>query len=180
MLGNRGVTLNIPKNISRRLSSTVQDFILNRQWNFPPRLIQLFLRIINIVNLVHIPLENNDDELLWKHSESGDLQLKEAYCFKNQQYQELQWAKIIWNSDIPPSKSLFVWRLMHEKVPTDENLIIRGCNIPSMCSLGCANTENSMHLFFQCPFSVRLWSWFAGALNKVLQFFSMEDFVETL
>jgi len=120
-------------------------------------------------------LEDNDDELLWKHSESGDLQSKEAYCFKNQQYQELQWAKIICCCDIPPSKSLFVWRFMHEKVPTDENLINRGCNIPSTCFLCCANTENSMHLFFQCPYSVRLWSWIASAINKVLQFCSMKD-----
>jgi hypothetical protein len=26
---------------------------------------------------------------------------------------------------------LFVWRLMHGKVPTDENLMARGCYIPS-------------------------------------------------
>jgi transposase len=45
-----------------------------------------------------------------------------------QEYQHLQWAKLIWNPDIPPWKSLLVWRLMHQKMPTtDENLMIRGC-----------------------------------------------------
>ncbi|PNX55100.1 ribonuclease H [Trifolium pratense] len=57
--------------------------------------------------------------------DTGDLQLKEAYQFKHQQYQDLLWAKIIWSPDIPPSKSLLAWRLMHEKVLTDENLKLR-------------------------------------------------------
>jgi len=69
---------------------------------------------------------------------------------------------------------------MHEKVPTDENLKNRSCIIPSMCSLCCANDESSMHLFFQCPYAVRLWSWFACAINKVLQFSSIEDMLEAL
>ncbi|PNX57079.1 GDSL esterase/lipase, partial [Trifolium pratense] len=47
--------------------------------------------------------------------DTGDLQLKEAHQFKHQQYQDLLWAKIIWSLDIPPSKFLLAWRLMHEK-----------------------------------------------------------------
>ncbi|PNX75644.1 ribonuclease H [Trifolium pratense] len=71
-------------------------------------------------------MDQSQDKLLWKHTDSGDLELKEAYQFKMQQYQDLHWAQIIWSSDIPPSKSLLVWRLMHGKVPTDENLMLRG------------------------------------------------------
>jgi hypothetical protein len=84
------------------------------------------------------------------HIDDGDLQLKEAYVFKNQQFQELNWAKAIWSPDIPPSKSLLVWR-MHEKVPTDENLMSRGCYIPSMCNLCKAQVETSFHIFFLLP-----------------------------
>jgi len=51
----------------------------------------------------------------------------------------------------------------------------RGCNIPSMCSLCSNSIENSFHLFFQCPFAVKLWSWLASTLVKVLHFQSVED-----
>ncbi|PNX79987.1 GDSL esterase/lipase, partial [Trifolium pratense] len=44
--------------------------------------------------------------------------------FKLQHLQELDWAKVIWSLDIPPSKSLLVWRLMHNKMPTDDNIKI--------------------------------------------------------
>ncbi|PNX65865.1 ribonuclease H, partial [Trifolium pratense] len=51
------------------------------------------------------------------------------------QLQDLHWAKVIWNSTIPPSKSLLAWRLMHNKMPTDDNLKIRGCALPSILNL---------------------------------------------
>ncbi|GAU48070.1 hypothetical protein TSUD_324930 [Trifolium subterraneum] len=70
-----------------------------------------------------IPLEPSQNKLLWKHSDTGEFQLKDAYHFKHQQFQDLPWAKALCNIDIRPSKSLFVWRLMHNKVPTYENLM---------------------------------------------------------
>jgi hypothetical protein len=120
----------------------------------------MFSNLSSIVHNVTIPLEEYHDKLLWKHSDNGDLELKQAYTFKMQQYQVLHWAKLIWNPSIPPSKSLFAWRLMHNKVPTDENLMTRGCVIPSMCNLCNCNSGSSFHIFFfECAFAVRLWSW---------------------
>jgi len=92
-----------------------------------------------------------------------------------QRFQDLHWAKNIWCFDIPPSNSMFMWRLMHENIPTDENLMQRGCYIPSRCSLCLMNSETSFHLFFQCPFVVRIWPWFTISIDKVLQFQSMDD-----
>jgi hypothetical protein len=167
--------LNVPLQIGHLLSSYVSDFIFNGQWVFPPQLSIMFNNLSSIVNKVTIPLVQSQDKLLWKHNDSGDLELKQAYTFKLQQYQDLHWAKLIWNPAIPPSKSLMVWRLMHEKMPTDENLMIRGCAIPSMCNLCNCHVESSFHIFFQCKFAIKLWSWLAGCLNLTLQFHSMED-----
>jgi hypothetical protein len=127
------IQLNIP-DLSQHLSASVNDFIFNGSWSFPHHLVLAFLNLSSIVSKVTIPLTFSSDKLLWKHSDNGDLQLKEAYSFKLQQFQDLSWAKLIWNIDIPPSKSFLVWRIKHEKVPTDENLMVRGCHITSMCS----------------------------------------------
>jgi hypothetical protein len=53
--------------------------------------------------------------------------------------------------------------------------MIRGCAIPSMCNLCNCHVESSFHIFFQCKFAIKLWSWLAGCLNLTLQFHSMED-----
>ncbi|MCH89899.1 ribonuclease H protein, partial [Trifolium medium] len=102
------------------------DYIHNGQWTIPSQLSQQFNTPSYLVHQVTIPTESSQDQLIWKHSDSGDLQLSDAYKFKHQHLQELHWAKVIWSLDIPHSKSLLVWRLMHNKMPTDDNLMIRG------------------------------------------------------
>ena len=44
-----------------------------------------------------------------------------------------------------------------------------------MCSLWGKHSESSFHLFFQCSFALKLWSWLAGTLNKNLHFNCLED-----
>jgi ribonuclease HI len=167
--------LSIPVHISQSLTSTVSDFLVEGNWVIPAQLIQAYPTLLSIISQATIPLVSCADQLLWKLTDDGDLSLKDAYLFKSQQVQDVSWAKCIWCPDIPPSKALFVWRIMHGKVPTDDNLMVRGCSIPSQCNLCNRHVETSFHLFFECPFAVRLWSWFAGCLNQTLQFTSMED-----
>jgi hypothetical protein len=59
----------------------------------------------------------------------------------------LQWTKFIWNVSIPPSKSIVVWWSLHQKLPIDASLVLRGCHLPSMCSLREAEIEQ-MNIFF--------------------------------
>jgi hypothetical protein len=35
--------------------------------------------------------------------------------------------------------------------------------------------ESSFHLFFECSYAIKLWSWLAGCLNFTIQFYSMDD-----
>lgn len=94
---------------------------------------------------------------------------------KKHHLSKIKWAQIIWSKDIPPSKSILVWRMMLDKLPTDEVLASRGCHLPSICSLCYVQEESIFHLFFQCQYAVHIWSWFASCLNWSLQFQSKED-----
>jgi hypothetical protein len=66
---------NIPDHISQNLTSSVSDYILNGSWNIPPQLSQKFGTLNLLVQQVTIPLEPSQDLLLWKHTDSGELQL---------------------------------------------------------------------------------------------------------
>jgi len=135
----------------------------------------MYPAVAQIINQISIPSLAQEDQILWKHSSNGDMPLKEAYEFKFQQFNDFHWATTIWSKDIPPSKSMFVWRFMHNKIPTDDNLMYRGCQIPSMCSICFKNSETSFHLFFECSLATKLWSWLANSINIPLQFSSKED-----
>jgi hypothetical protein len=81
--------LGIPIHIRHSLSASVSDFISNGQWNIPHQLSLMLRDLSSIVSNVSIPMEPTQDKLIWKHTDSGDLELKQAYIFKNPQFQEL-------------------------------------------------------------------------------------------
>jgi ribonuclease HI len=167
--------LAIPDQVSGSLQATVRDFIFNNKWNIPPLLSRFFPSLQGILNSGSLPLDDPTDLLSWQHTVDGDMKLRDAYHFKSQFHYDLPWANIIWSNDIPPSRSLLVWRLMHGKLPTDENLRIRGCHGPSMCSLCHTTAESSFHIFFECDIAVKLWSWLAGCLDRPIQFYCIDD-----
>jgi len=121
------------------------------------------------------PMQDQDDRLVWKHNSTGDLISKEAYAYKKHHKPKIHWAKHIWSIDIPPSKSLLVWRFMLDKLPTYENLSLRGSHLPSMCSLCSQHEESSFHYFFECPYAIKLWCWLSSMLNCALHFQNKED-----
>ena len=126
--------LHIPTHLHAQLTATVSHFIVNFQWCIPFCVYISFPDVKHLAEQVTIPFEASEDKHVWKNSSNMDLSFKEAFEFKYGTRQNINWAKVIWSPDIPPSKSHFVWRLMHNKVPTDDNLMTRGIHSPSMCS----------------------------------------------
>ena len=82
--------------------------------------------------------------------------MKDDFRFKSQQLQEVNLAKVIWAKNIPPSKSLLVWKIMHDKVPCDDKHKESGCNIPSVCNLCGSSEESTFQLFLLCAYFVQV------------------------
>ena len=158
--------LNIPKHLHANLTDKVSDFMLHSQWNIPTTVLEVFPTLSHFVQQTTLPSVSKDDNLVWKGNSNGFLSFKDAFLFKYGIRQNISWAKSVWSPDIPPSLSLLIWRLMHNKMPTDDNLMLRGSSLPSMCSSCQSCVETTTHLFFHCSFALKLWSWLAGILNK--------------
>jgi hypothetical protein len=148
--------LNVPDSFSHNLQASVADFISDGSWRIPNSVQLAFPSIPSIVQQISIPIDDIEDKLVWHSMANGNLSLKEAYSIKSPAGQNFHWSKYIWIKDIPPSKSLLCWRLMHDRVPTDDNLKIRGCSFPSICSNCFKESETSFHLFFECNFAHHL------------------------
>ena len=168
--------LNVPSHLHSNLTATVSDFIVNGQWSFPISVLLSFPEVKHMVEQVTIPIEVSEDKLLWVKSNNENLSYKEAFLFKYGTSQNMNWAKTLWSPDIPPSKSLLVWRLMHNRVPTDENLMSKGVQIPTMCSTCNSNCESSFHLFFECSYAMKIWNWLFSIINIYIQFSTLGDF----
>jgi hypothetical protein len=170
--------LNISSDRMLSLHHRVQDFIVDSHWLIPMELQLEFPNLLPYLQNISIPLIEKDDHLIWKHSPSGSLSLKDAYNFVRPPDHLYSWAKLIWNTSIPPSKSLLLWRLFHNKLPTDENLTLRGCNLPSICSLCLNQAESSHHLFLNCPFALSLWNWLGSITHLSINLNSLSEAFE--
>lgn len=147
------------------LRATVSDFISNSSWQTPLSVMQSFPSMVPLIQNVIILFDPGPDILVWKNSANGDLTFIEAYTFLFPNQNQVKWGKIIWSKSIPPSRSFLTWRLILEKLPTDDNLISRGCVVVSMCCHFCKHIETSNHLFFHCEYAAALWNWFGGLLH---------------
>jgi hypothetical protein len=109
---------------------------------------------------------------VWRHSKDGRLSAKDAFFHLFPKPPALPWAALIWCNYIPPSHSFILWRIIHDKMPTEDKLRERGCNIVSVCSLCLGAYETTTHLFFTCPFASAMWAWVGNLLRCQLEFSS--------
>jgi hypothetical protein len=72
----------------------------------------------------------------------------------------------------PPSYSFILWRIIHDRMPTEDKPRERGCSIVSVCLLCLGAYETTTNLFFTCPFASALWAWLGNLLRCQLDFSS--------
>jgi hypothetical protein len=65
----------------------------------------------------------------------------------------------VWHHCIPSKVSLFVWRLLRNRLPTKDNLVRRRVlhSDDSACISGCQQSETANHLFLDCAIFGSLW-----------------------
>jgi len=149
---------NIPLKLISSIEVKVADFIVQGNWCLPPYIIQkdpdLAAKILGIT----LPIEDIPDKLNWVSAADGQLTNKTAYAELYGNNQRVPLFQLLWNTYIPPSRAFITWHLIHNKIPTDENLRKRGCTIVSICCFCLSQAETSQHIFFECVVTTRLWN----------------------
>ncbi|GAU12254.1 hypothetical protein TSUD_02210 [Trifolium subterraneum] len=68
-------------------------------------------------------------------------------------------SDLIWHKQVPLKLSVLAWWLLHNRLPTKDNLV--ACNIippdASLCVGGCGESKTANHLFLSCPAFAPLW-----------------------
>ncbi|XP_019451747.1 PREDICTED: uncharacterized protein LOC109353840 [Lupinus angustifolius] len=156
-------SLHIPDEFHPSFLSKVADFTQDCKWIIPKLIHDLFPQIAS--SIVDTIITDKGDQFVWQGTMDGSLPLKAAYNYIRPNANHMNWCRFIWSDSIPPSKSFTTWRLFHRRMPTDENLQLRGCSLVSRCNLCKASSETSDHLFLLCPFAVDLWQWIGGIFH---------------
>ncbi|XP_058733822.1 uncharacterized protein LOC131605491 [Vicia villosa] len=89
-------------------------------------------------------------------------------------------ANLAWDKDSASAHSVFVLRLMHNRIPTDENLTLQGFSFPYKCSICLGSIKTSDHLFFGCQFVANIWNWFRTNLQAFFSINLMAGYFQVL
>ncbi|KAL0907732.1 hypothetical protein M5K25_022164 [Dendrobium thyrsiflorum] len=86
----------------------------------------------------------------------GSFRLKEAWNSFRKKKEALKIYKFFWHHSIPITVSVFLWRMVHKYIPSDDRLIKKGFFIPSKCQC-CYHMDSLHHIFLSGPLAVKVW-----------------------
>ncbi|KAL6214721.1 hypothetical protein ACLB2K_014153 [Fragaria x ananassa] len=107
----------------------VADFISHQSWQLPPFFCQAFLLLARQISDLALPLIDESDMLICEPSTSGELTFSVGYDFLRHHNTVKDWACNVWRSFIPPRYSFLVWRILFDRLPTDDRVKISGIPI---------------------------------------------------
>jgi hypothetical protein len=113
--------------------------------------------------LLNIVLQENViDTWRWLLHHSHRYTVREAYNFITNNGNSVDKSTVVdvWHKFIPSKVSLFVWRLLRNRLSTRDNLVRRRVLLisDSVCVSSCGEPETAAHLFFGCNTFILLWS----------------------
>jgi hypothetical protein len=129
-----------------------------------------------------------EDSWYWKPGSDATFTVKSAYDFVSTTLVintlSVPWhAKVfqsLWKSPTPSKVCSFIWQMLHDRIPTKHNLVIRHvitAGLDSLCPMCGLETETAEHLFIYCGFATKVWlqifSWLDIPFNLPHSLFSI-------
>ncbi|CAJ2652404.1 unnamed protein product [Trifolium pratense] len=103
------------------------------------------------------------DKLVWKAEKKGNYTVKSAYRLCVEELLDTShlsrpgfWSGI-WRLKVPPKVKNLLWRICRGCFPTRARLRDNGIQCPSNCVVCDDNYEDTGHILFDCPLSIRAW-----------------------
>lgn len=138
---------------------------LNGKWNLSAEFND-FPELREKILAVRI-MKEKQDELIWTGSHNGTITVKEAFNFCRGKGTVCYWLKGLWRKFIPPRISVFLWKILNNRLPTAE-LMHSNRLLPSPVCLACitGQSENIEHIFITCDHAVNVWTWIEHLTGK--------------
>ncbi|KAL0912360.1 hypothetical protein M5K25_018326 [Dendrobium thyrsiflorum] len=153
-----GTSIDSIFNTSSKENVKVNYFFDNNCWDFGKLCNVLPISIAQ--QIFNIPFNiNSKDLLLCGLTVDGRFSVKDAWHTFRSKKDVSNLFSMIWHKTIPTTVAVFVWRVLHKLIPTDEILIKRGFVLSSKCQC-CYHVENMHHVFLSSPLAVKTWTYF--------------------
>ncbi|GKB29207.1 putative reverse transcriptase domain, reverse transcriptase zinc-binding domain protein [Tanacetum coccineum] len=140
----------------------VADFVINNVWTWP----QAWIAKAPILNLIPAPNldENTIDCVRWRDVNGvfSEFSVSRAWEAFRPRGNEVNWFRIVWFPHSIPRHSFHLWLVMRNSLKTQDKLRQWDVGINTdlnllRCSLCNTQSDSHAHLFFECPYSSKVW-----------------------
>ncbi|GJV75755.1 reverse transcriptase domain, reverse transcriptase zinc-binding domain protein [Tanacetum coccineum] len=137
-------------------------FEKNGAWKWPSTWFVAYPVLISMP--IPILIDDQEDILQWrKYDGSFDsFSVREAWNTIREHANEVDWFHLVWSHHSIPRHAIHVWLIMRRRLKTHDRM--RQWDVgPDIdlnllrCSLCKAQPDSHDHLFFECPYSSRVW-----------------------
>jgi hypothetical protein len=122
-----------------------------------------FIKLWVLLKNIRSSQEENDT-MICKWMPNGKYTVTSTYIIQFQGSHALFQLGELWKANIEPKVKVLGWTVMQQKIPTTENLAMRGMQHNQTCPLRHACPEDMQHLLTNCSFIKEvlhlIWSWF--------------------
>lgn len=105
------------------------------------------------------------DKIVWRDSLLGQMTVKGAYRRLRSSLHDQKdviWP-LVWKVRVPQSYRVFLWRIVHGRIMTNEYRARLGMTDCGVCSLCVEGSESILHVLRDCPYAKRVWQSFMSS-----------------
>lgn len=120
-------------------------------------------QLVSLINSHAISLSDKEDVPIWMPSSSGKFSVNSAWreCRSSRPHSIIY--SYCWSKYIPKKISVFLWRALHNGLPTDERIRSKGISLASKCNCcNAANEESMAHILVYGDIAKKVWNFFSG------------------
>ncbi|XP_035835822.1 uncharacterized protein LOC118484041 [Helianthus annuus] len=143
--------------------SKVKDLLHDDVWRWPRAWLDMFPVLINIqppILNVEVP-----DSLVWRDLGGVEQSYSASAVWDTVRLHgnKVPWVEIVWFANCIPRHAFLAWLICKKKLKTQDKLkqwdVGSATNLNLLCCpLCCSEPDSHEHLFFECPFSMQVWS----------------------
>ena len=141
------------------LDVTLSDLYRSETWVLPRARSEAMVQVQTFLTTLVLH-EGMEDSYEWIVNGVRSKRYKTAQIYWEIKGAEAQvpWATVVWTNGGIPKHNFLAWLFMLNRCPTRDRLLAWGLPVDGTCLLCNLGPESRDHLYFQCPYSYRIWS----------------------
>ncbi|KAL7197309.1 hypothetical protein ACSBR2_019905 [Camellia fascicularis] len=146
------------------LDAKVSEIVEGNTWRWPFPSSWELMDLISSTPPTFLPTGGSDD-VSWSLAPNGKFTIQSTWHSLRQHFDHVNWSKIIWGPHNIPKVSFVVWMAILGRLNTGDRLKLFGVTQSTECVFCQHPCEDHNHIFFEFPFSERIWACIKGKMN---------------